>query len=303
MDLLENIRLFRRVAELESFSGAARELRATQSTVSRAVAALEESLGVQLFRRSTRRLQLTSEGAKLLSSSQDLLPRVEEMLAAVRGEKLSLKGQLRVAASFTLGRLLLTPLIDGLAKAHPDLKFHFRLSDGYVDLIEENIDVAIRMGHPADSALKSVRIGTARMKLYASPHYLKENGRPASIDELHQHKLVFFTRRNRVPCWEFHEAGEKREFRFEPFFEADGVDMVREAILQGVGISFLPSWMVAEAEANKAVVRILDELCLEEVPVYAVTTARRELSPKQRAFVEFLRAAFDRNPAFSLRAR
>src|SRR5262245_60054347 len=112
MNLLESIRVFRRAAELGSFSAAAKDLKTTQPSVSRAIAALEEELGAQLFRRSTRSLRLTTEGEKLLAGSQDVLARVDEMVATVRGEKRSLEGTIRVAASISLGRLMLTGLID-----------------------------------------------------------------------------------------------------------------------------------------------------------------------------------------------
>lgn len=303
MDLLESIRVFRRAAELGSFSAAAKDLKTTQPSVSRSIAALEEDLGVQLFRRSTRSLRLTTEGEKLLSGSQDVLSRVDEMLAAVRGEKRSLEGPLRIAASISLGRLMLTGLIDRFTKAHPRVDFSFRLSDSQVDLIEGNIDVAIRMGHLKDSALRALRVGTSRIKLYASRAYLKSHGRPKSIDDLHRHRLVFFTRRTTQPVWNFTgENGEPVRFVFKPYFETDGIDMVREAIVQGVGISLLPSWMMIDPEGERVVERLLTAHTTEDVPLQAVTTAGREYSSKQRTFIDFLRKEFDSLESLSLRS-
>ncbi|AKU95482.1 Transcriptional regulator, LysR family [Labilithrix luteola] len=301
MDLLEGIRIFRRAAELGSFSAAAKDLKSTQPSVSRAIAALEEELGVQLFRRSTRSLRLTTEGEKLLAGSQDVLVRVDEMVAAVRGEKRSLEGPIRIAASISLGRLMLTGLIDRFTKAHPRVDFQFRLSDGQVDLIEENIDVAIRMGHLKDSALRALRVGTSRIRLYAGRAYLKARGRPKTIDDLRRHRLVFFTRRSTQPVWNLTgERGELVRFAFKPYFETDGIDMVREAVVQGVGISLLPSWMLIEPEADRVVERLLTAHTTEDVPLHAVTTAGREYSIKQRAFVDFLRKEFDALESISL---
>lgn len=303
MDLLDSIRVFRRAAELGSFSAAAKDLKTTQPSVSRSIAALEEELGVQLFRRSTRSLRLTNEGEKLLSGSQEVLSRVDEMLAAVRGEKRSLEGPLRIAASISLGRLMLTGLIDRFTKAHPRVDFSFRLSDSQVDLIEENIDVAIRMGHLKDSALRALRVGTSRIKLYASRAYLKSHGRPKSIDDLNRHRLVFFTRRTTQPVWNFTgTSGETIRFPFKPYFETDGVDMVREAIVRGVGISLLPSWMMIEPEGERIVERLLAAHTTEDVPLQAVTTAGREYSSKQRTFIDFLRKEFDSLESLSLRS-
>jgi DNA-binding transcriptional LysR family regulator len=303
MDLLESIRIFRRAAEAGSFSSAAKDLKTTQPSVSRAIAALEDELGVQLFRRSTRSLRLTTEGEKLMSGSQDVLVRVDEMVATVRGEKRSLEGPLRIGASISLGRLMLTGLIDRFKKAHPRVEFHFRLSDGQVDLIEENIDVAIRMGHLRDSALRALRVGTSRSRLYASRAYLKAHGRPKSMDDLHRHRLVFFTRRTTQPVWNLTgENGEPIRFPFKPYFETDGVDMVREAVVQGVGISLLPSWMLIEPQADRVVEQLLAPHTTEDIPLHAVTTAGRGYSSKQRTFIDFMCREFDALESLSLRS-
>lgn len=304
MELIETIKVFKRVAELQSFSAAAKDFNTTQSSISRAVADLEENLGVLLFRRSTRRLHLTAEGQKLLLASEELLAKVEETLAVVRGEKQTLKGQLRVAASFSLGRIILTDLLDAFMKVHPDVKFHIRLSDGYVDLIEENIDVAIRMGNLQDSSLKAVRIGTARLKIYASRKYLKEMGRPKNIEDLHKHRLISFSRWARVPRWElYNEKKEKFDFVFDPYFEVDGVDMVRESVVRGLGIGLLPSWMLVSEEAAGTVECILDQASLDEIPVQAVTSGRKHHSNKQKIFIDFLRLKFESISAISLRKK
>lgn len=302
MDLLESIRVFRRVAELSSFSAAAHDLRTTQPTVSRAVAALEEQLGVQLVRRSTRALQLTEEGQRLLLGSRDVLGRMDELLAQVRGEERALEGPLRLAASVSMGRLILIPIVDRFTQRHPKVQFQIRLSDGVVDLIEENIDVAIRMGTLADSTLRAQRIGRSRFHLYATKKYLRAHGRPKSLDELHRHRLLFYTRRADAPSWPFvDEHGQEQRFPFTPHFEADGVDMVREAVLRGFGIAMLPSWMMIEPEEDKTVERLLDRHCRAELPLSALTTAGRDYSAKQRAFLEFLRAELRDIPALALR--
>lgn len=302
MDLLETIKIFRRTAELGSFSAAAKDLKTTQPSVSRAIAALEEDLGVQLFRRSTRSLRLTNEGQKLLASSEDVLARVDEMIALVRGEQRALEGPLRIAASQSLGRLVLTRLVDRFATMHPRVDLHVRLADGQIDLIEENIDVAIRMGHLKDSGLRALRIGMSRLRLYASRTYVKAHGRPKTLRDLQRHKLVFYTRRSTQPVWSLAgEDGEPVRFAFKPYFEADGVDMVREAVVRGVGVSLLPSWMMIEPEADHVVERLLEAHTTEDVPLHAVTTAGREYSNKQRAFIEFLRSEFDAIEALSIR--
>ena len=290
MDLLETIRIFRRVVELESFSAAARELRTTQPSVSRAVAVLEETLGVQLVRRSTRSMRLTHEGQLLMQGSEEVLTRVDDLVAVVRGERSALTGPVRVAASPPMGRLVLSRLVARFRELHPAVDLQFRLGDGYVDLVEQGVDVAVRMGELGDSTLRATRIGTARLALYASKRYLRANGRPKTVSDLGAHALVFFTRRHRHPVWDLVEpSGEPRAFAFRPCFEADAVDMVREAVLQGLGISLLPTWMMIEPEAEGLVERLRGPQSREEVPIHALAAAARTPSRKQRAVIDFLR--------------
>lgn len=303
MDVLETIKIFKRVAEAGSFSAVAREFGTNQSTISRAIASLEESLGVLLFRRSTRNLKLTEEGRLLLAASQDVLTRVDEMFAAVRKEKTALKGKLRVAASLALGRLLICPIIETFSEIHPEINFEFILSDGYADLVEENIDVAIRMGNLPDSSLRADRIGTSRLRMYAGKNYLKKFGVPRTIEDLHNHRLLFFTRRAIRPQWDLVDLrGNKVEFQFKPYLATDGIDMLREAVIQDLGISIIPSWMMLRPELQGKVVKVLEQHTKIDFPMYAVTVEVKNYSSKQKAFIDFLKAKFDAIAAISSRS-
>lgn len=300
MDLIESIRIFRRVTQKESFSQVAAEFGVTQPTISKSVAQLEEHLGVTLFRRSTRGLSLTTEGQKLFNSGGSVLDQFDQMLASVKNEKLLLQGQLRITASLAFARLILAPLFEDFLKLHPNLKFHFHLSDGYVDLVENNIDLAIRIGDLPDSGLKAFKVGVSKRSFYASKKYLKAFGTPKSLDELKSHRLMFYTRLGDTPSIPLiNNAGKKIQFAFEPHFQSDGSDLIREAVLRGLGIAYLPTWMMVGHEGLS--IKSLERFASSPSPIYVLSSGSQELTAKQRAFADFVRASFEGIKELSLR--
>lgn len=302
MDLIESIRIFRRVAERESFSAVATEFNVTQPTISKAVAALEENLGVDLFRRSTRGLALTSAGQKLLHSSRSVVEQLDEIISAVKNEKFLLQGQLRITASLAFARLILAPLFEEFTDRHPLFKFHFLLSDGYVDLVENNIDFAIRIGHLPDSSLKAFKIGQSKRSFYASKKYIKKFGQPQKIEDLKKHRLLFYTGiadRPSLPLVD--ENNKKIDYQFEPHLQSDGSDLIRQAVLENVGIAFLPNWMMIGTEYEKMILPELERFIGPPAPIYLVSTGGLEMTAKQRAFADFLRLKFEKIPALRLR--
>ena len=304
MDLVEKIRIFKRVAELGSFSAASKELKVTQPTVSKAVKAFEKELGVTFLRRTTRGLSLTSEGQKLLFTGGNVLDQVEVMLAAIRNEKLQLQGQLRITTSLAFGRLILAPVLGEFTRLHPDLKLSFHLSDGFVDLVENGIDIAIRIGELRDSTLKALKIGTSRRSLYASPDYVKKFGKPKSIEDLRNHSLLYFTRIRDRPCWPLHtEDGTPTPFYFEPHIQTDGSDLMRELVLKGMGIALLPTWMMCGAVKEKAAIKFFETQSASPTSIYFVTSGTQDMTAKQRAFTDFLVKLFDKIPELSLRQK
>lgn len=299
MDLIESIKIFRRVAQKESFSRVASEFGVTQPTISKSVAQLEESLGVTLFRRTTRGLSLTSEGQKLFHLSGAVIDQVDALISMVKSEKLLLQGQLRVTASLAFARLILTPLFNRFSDSYPKLKFHFHLSDGYVDLVENNIDLAIRIGDLADSGLKAFKIGLSSRGFYASPQYIKKYGVPKNLEDLKKHRLLFYTRLSDRPVWPlFAEDGKSNSFHFEPHLQSDGSDLIRESVLAGVGIAFLPSWMMIKYEDMQ--INSMRKYIGPPSPIY-ILSAGQEMNVKQKIFSEFLRTEFEKINALSLR--
>lgn len=302
MDRIESIRLFRRVAETRSFSRVAKENQVSQPTISKTIQALEKHLDLVLFRRTTRGLSLTVEGQKLYNTGGDLLDHFERVLADVKTQKLTLKGELRVCTSLAFARLVLAPILHEFSRLHPELRLNFILSDGYTDLVEGGIDVALRIGELADSSLRAIKIGTSKRSLYASKDYLRQYGRPKKIGDLHQHRLLYYTRLNEQPRWPLHsESGDPEPFLFEPFLKTDGSDLMREAVLQGMGIALLPTWMMEGPEMNRRVERLFEKNSESPTSIYAVYASGRELNAKQRAYIEFLRAKFEKIPAVTQR--
>ncbi|MBX9767022.1 MAG: LysR family transcriptional regulator [Bdellovibrionales bacterium] len=302
MDVIESIRIFRRVAETKSFSRVAKESQVSQPTISKLIQGLEKHLDLVLFRRTTRGLSLTVEGQKLYNSGGDLIDHFERVLAEVKSQKLTLKGELRVSASLAFARLVLAPLFQDFSKLHPELRLSFVLSDGFTDLVENNIDVAFRIGDLADSTLKAIKIGTSRRSLYASKEYLKKSGRPKTLLELHSHRLLYYTRLDERPRWPLHSiAGVSEPFYFEPFFKTDGSDLMREAVLNGMGIALLPTWMLGQPEKEKLVERLFETNSQSPTTIFALSASSRELNVKQRAYIEFLRGKFESMPALTIR--
>jgi len=297
MNLVDNIRIFRKVAEVQSFSKAARELRVTQPTISKAIASLEQELGIQIFRRSSRGLTLTDEGQSFLKIGGGAVDQLDAAVASTKHEKLLLKGQLKISCSLVLGRLILVPMLDAFRKLHPELKLNFHLSDHYVNLVEEGIDLAIRLGNLEDSSLKAIKIGSWGRALFASPKYIKKHGQPKKIEDLVNHRLIYYNTANDRPIWKFKtSAGGEASFPFDPYIQADGSDFIREAVLNGLGITYAPTWIMIEPEKKGAVTRMLEELCGARFPIHAVTVGPNSMSAKQKAFAEFLKSQFDQIP-------
>ncbi len=296
MDLLDNIKTFRRLAEKQSFTGVAQELGVKQSTVSKSLAALEKHLGVQLFLRSTRGLSLTPEGHKLLRLGSPVLDQLDTVLAEVKEEKLRLQGRLRIATSLAFARLVLTPILGGFQAAHPELSLHFQLGDNMVNLVENGIDLAIRLGKLEDSSLRAVKIGAGKRAVYAAPGYLKQHGEPKTVQDLAQHKLLYYSNLSESPAWPFqHKDGRRQQLAFVPAMQSDGSDFLREAAIAGLGMILAPTWMMMDVEKTGLVVRLFDDWCMERHPINVVT-AGVVLSAKQRAFVDFLKSELTKMP-------
>jgi len=207
MDRLQAMQTFVRVAESGSFSAVAREANTTQSAVSKQVAALERVLGVKLLMRTTRSLALTDEGERYFEQVRRLVAEIAEAESTLVSGERKLTGWLRVAASVGFGRLKLMPLVQSFLADHPDVKIDMKLNDGFVDLVEQGIDVAVRIGELSDSNLIARRVGSARRLLVAHRSYIRNLAKgikpPSHPNDLLQHNCIVYTGLASRNAWSF----------------------------------------------------------------------------------------------------
>jgi DNA-binding transcriptional LysR family regulator len=300
MDIIESIKIFKRVAETKSFSTTAQNLRLSQPTISKSIRSLENYLEVTLLRRSTRGVHVTAEGERLLFASNSLLDQLDSVLAAVKNENVRLSGQLRIACSLAIARILLTPLLEPFEELHPDVRFQFLVGDGYIDPVQNNLDLCIWVGAAPDSSLKAIQIGSVRRRLYAAPAYVKRFGLPESLSTIDSHRLLHYTRLTDPPCWPVSCAEGIKMHHFDPYFQTDSSDVLRAATLAGAGIALLPTWMAEPSNPGESLVKVLPNVVYSYAPIFAVTSHSKQLSGRQRAFLEFLKEKFTENSELSI---
>jgi DNA-binding transcriptional LysR family regulator len=306
MDRLQTMQTFVRVVERGSFSAVAREQRSTQSAISKQVAALEASLGARLLNRTTRSLALTEEGTRYFEQARRLVAELAEAEASVRSGTQQLSGWLRVAAAVGFGRLKLLPWVNSFLARHPGVKVDMRLNDGFVDLIEQGVDVAVRVGDLPDSSLVARRIGTTRRRLVASRDYVRglsnantssqltPNGRALTQPEdLLQHNCIVYTELRSVNAWTFTAGpgaqapvGTERVVRVQGSLQSNSSEVIRSAVLAGMGIGYSPDWLFEAELASGEVQTLLPDWLAPPLPIQLVSPPQRQHSAKVRAFAE-----------------
>jgi DNA-binding transcriptional LysR family regulator len=294
--LLEHIRTFVRAAETGSFTAVAEEQGQSQPTVSRQIAALEDHLGVRLMQRTTRALTLTDEGRSYLAHARGLLDAVEEAALAVRPDA-TVRGVLRIAAPLAFARLHLMPRMAAFLAAHPDLRTDWVLGDRPVDLVEEGVDLAIRIGRVTDQGLIARRIGLMRRVTVARPDYFARAGRPAHPRDLVEHDCIVYTGLATVDEWQFVDpSGSPLAVRVSGRVRVSASEGMRSALLEGLGIAVCPTWLFTDEIETGVVERVLHDYEPAALPIQAVYPSRRLVPPRVRAFVDFLAAAFRADP-------
>lgn len=298
MDKLQAMRTFVRVVEAGSFSAVAKESNTTQSAVSKQVAALENVLGAKLLLRTTRSLALTEEGERYFEQIRRVVAEIAEAETSLKHGEQQLKGWLRVAASVGFGRLKLMPLIQTFLAAHPEVKIDVRLNDGFIDLVERGIDVAVRIGELPDSRLIARPIGVSRRELVAHRNYLRNLPKgikpPQSPDDLGQHNCIVYTETTMRNAWRLGAGpgatdpeGAVRIVKVEGNLQTDSSEVIRASILAGMGIGYAPSWLFEEEIVRGEVIRVLPDWSVRS-PIHVVMPQERRHSAKVRAFSDHL---------------
>jgi DNA-binding transcriptional LysR family regulator len=302
MDRLQAMQTFVRVVESGSFSAVAREANATQSAVSKQIAALERTLGARLLSRTTRSLALTEEGQRYFEQAQRIVAEVAEAESLVRGASQQLSGWLRVAAAVGFGRLVLLPIVQRFLAAHPSVKVDLRLNDGFVDLVEEGIDVALRVGALADSGLLARRVGSTRRLLLASRAYVRRHARGklrlSEPADLLRHNCIVYTELSTRNEWRFTAGpgakvavGTQQSVRVAGNLQSNSSEVIRAAVLDGQGVGYSPVWLFADEIASGDVVQLLPDWLAPELPMQLVSPPARRGSAKVRAFGDHVAAA------------
>lgn len=308
MDRLTAMQTFVRVVEASSFSAVASEMGATQSAVSKQVAALERALGARLLGRTTRSLGLTEEGERYFEQARRLVAEVAEAESALRAGQQRLSGWLRVAASVGFGRLKLLPVVHEFLDRHPDVRIDLRLADGFVDLVEQGLDVAVRVGNLADSSLVAQRIGTTQRRLVAHRDLVRRLQRkgpkpPRHPDDLAAHDCLVYTELATRDQWVFvagpgasEPPGTQRAVRVKGRLQTNSSEVIRAAVLAGRGIGYSPDWLFEAELASGELVTLMPDWQTPPLPMHLISPAQRQHSAKVRAFGEFVREALNRRP-------
>lgn len=284
MDRLRTLRTFISVAEHESFAEAGRRLNLSPTTVSRTIAALESSLGVQLLRRTTRSVRLTDEGALFLERCRAGIAEIDQAFDIVQGRLSAPSGLLTVTAPVTFGRRHIQPVVIELLRLYPDLRIRLLLIDRVVNLVQEGIDVAVRIADLPDSSLHMLRVGEVRRVFSASPTYLATHGRPTSVSELGRHDVI----------WIEDEAGPHRGWGLDEIRRIDrsarlsvnNVEAAVSAAVSGLGVIRTLSYQVADELAAGRLETLLPDATSPTLPVSLLFQGGRKNHPNVRAFIE-----------------
>ncbi|TAD89975.1 MAG: LysR family transcriptional regulator [Alphaproteobacteria bacterium] len=299
MDLLALMRCFVRVAEAASFTAVAEETGSSQPTISRQIAQLEAHLGARLLLRSTRQVALTDEGQRFLDRARTVLDSVAEAEGSVGRKRMRPTGTLRLAMPVVFGRLHVAPRLSRLLARYPDLALDLVMHDGTTDLIEEGIDLAVRIGAVTDPSLIAKRFGTTRRLTVATPGYLAAHGTPRYPQDLGQHQCILYTRLSTGPVWRFSSPTGPLDVTVSGRVRANNSDGVRAAVLDGHGIAVVPNWMLTDELETGALVSLLTAFEPERLPMQVVYPSRRYVPLKTSAAIQFFETEFRLDPRFS----
>ena len=285
-----------RVVETGSFSAVAREQSSTQSAVSKQLAALERHLGAKLLTRTTRTLSLTEDGERYFEEARRLVVEVVEAEALLRRGQLQLTGALRVAAPGGFGVRVLRPHILGFLAAHPGVRIDLKLNDGFIDLIEHGIDIAIRIGDLSDSTLIARRLGNIQRVVVASKAYVaaaaEKGALPRIPDDLCHHPCIVYTESRSRGVWRFNTPdGSSVTVRVDGPIQTNAAEIVRSSVQDGLGIGYSPAWLFQDLIDSGDVVVLLQEWQAPPLPLHLVSPPERSRATKVRAFSEHLAIA------------
>jgi DNA-binding transcriptional LysR family regulator len=282
-----DLRLFAAIADTGGITAAAQKLGLTKSFVSRELAALESTLGTRLVQRTTRRVSLTDTGDLLASYARRVVEEIENAEAAIEAAREAPRGELKVTAPFSIIRFILAPRLKEFRARYPDVKLSLDASMRIVDLVEEGVDVAIRIGALPSSSLVARRLAMVPQILAAAPDYLKKHGTPKTPADLIHHDIINLKKDAAPDNWSLEGDGDSAQVAVRPVIAIHDPGILLDLVVQGLGIGVVPSVYAERDLKARRIVRVLPEYRRAMIPVHALYPSRRMLAPKVRAFVEF----------------
>jgi DNA-binding transcriptional LysR family regulator len=288
MNRLAAMEAFVRVIDTGSFSSAARQLRIGQPAISKAIAQLEDRLGVRLLLRSTHGVAATESGQSFYQHAKRSIEEADEADLAARGAGATLSGRLRISAAVTFARLHVVPDLPSFLAAHPSLEVEVVLDDRNVDLIEAGVDVALRMGDLLDSTLTARKISQGQRCVLGTPSYFAKAGNPRTPRELIQHEAVIYDQRGGGSVWTFRQGTTETSVTVKGRVHMTAAEGVREAVFADLGLAISSEWMFAPELSSGRVVRVLRDWALPPLDLWAVFPTGRQANAKARAFANFI---------------
>ena len=288
MDRIDAMQAFLAVADLEGFAPAARKLGLSPSGVTRLIAALEEHLGARLLQRTTRSVTLTDAGARYLARVRRILADVEEAEASIKDERTRPSGRLVVSAPIGFGRLHVSPVMSDYLKRYPEVSGELRLTDRVVNLVEDGVDLAVRIGHLADSSLVARHVGEMRRVVVASPGYLKAHGEPKTPEAIASHQTIQFGATMASPDLRFIRDGKEIRIAPVPRLMTNSADAAIQYAVAGGGLTRVLAYQAADAIKRGRLKIVLAKFEEPPLPIHVVYPTSRLLSAKVRAFIDLV---------------
>lgn len=288
---LEHIRTFLAVAARGGFSNAARDLGLSPTIVTRHIAELEADLGVQLFTRTTRRVDLTDAGRSYQDKVAEVVRALDDANENVRARQVGLTGPLRVSAPMSFGTRFLPDIIAQFRILHPGVHLQLDLTDRFVDIASESFDLALRISEPPqDQMTLWKKICAIERIIVASPRYLSVRGVPERPESLRQHDCLFYGHGPRAPVWDFRKSGKDTRVRISPCFSSNSGDLLGQLAERGEGIAVLPRFIVRQAVESGALVQVLADWMPPDIWLAAATAPFETLPAKVETFAAFVEA-------------
>lgn len=289
---------FMAVVETTSFKRAAEKLEVSTAAISRRVSALEKALGVKLLNRTTRQIDLTDAGKQFYDDLQDIFCSLDEAEERLQQGRETVKGNLRIAAPLSFGTMCIAPVLPGFMKRYPALNVQLQLEDRFADIVLEGIDIAVRIGVPEDSSLVAIRIASVPRAFCASPSYLEQYGEPKTPSDLTGHNCLHYNHISMKEEWSYLKGGKMHKFDVTGTLSTNNGEVLRDAAIEGIGLTLLPAFIVADALRAGTLKVIMTQYCPKPFGLYVVRSSRQFTPARMKLFIDYLKDVFGGDATF-----